>query len=107
MVDVDGLKYNKTALNVQKFQNDFKIPFAGYRNYYFVRVYDFGDYAYLWSSSTNVGNGYARTFRLLTDFVRADDSSFHANAVSVRCFKNPAIDSSSSEGGVISAMIDT
>ena len=53
--DDGGLKYNYTTLDWLKFQEDFKIPFAGYRGYYDAGVGDVGSYAHLWSSSPIVG----------------------------------------------------
>ena len=81
-----------------QFQEDFKIPFAGYRNLN-AKVYVIGDSAYLWSSSPNAGNEFARCFGLDPDGASAYNGSYRANAFSVRCFKDSYLSFPSSEGG--------
>ncbi len=83
-----GLKYNYTTLDGIKFQEDFKIPFAGYRNYYDAKVYTVGYWAYLWSSSPYVGNEDACSFYLGPGGASAYGISFRAGGSSVRCFKD-------------------
>ena len=82
-----------------QFQSDFKLPFAGRRNYHDANVYGMGDYAYFWSSSPYVGNDYAWNFYVDTKWVIAGNRNFRAYAYSVRCFKDSALGFSSSEGG--------
>ena len=97
--DDGGLKYNYTTLDWLKFQEDFKIPFAGLRYNYDARVYSVGSYADLWSSSRYVGYDNARYFRLIPNEAYADDLSFRADGFSVRCFKDSYLSFPSSEGG--------
>jgi len=78
-----------------KFQEDFKVPFAGYRDYYpfagysdsIARVY-IGELADLWSSSPYWYYGFARVFGLSPDWVSADRVNVRSYAFSVRCFKD-------------------
>ena len=86
--DDGGLKYNYTTLDWLKFQEDFKIPFAGYRYNFVAKVYSMGYYAYLWSSSPLVGNVSARGFYLGPSEANANDSNNRAFAYSLRCFKD-------------------
>ena len=86
--DDGGLKYNYTTLDWLKFQEDFKIPFAGSRYYYDAKVFSMGSYAYLWSSSPRVGNDYARRFYLGPDGAHVNGSYDRADADSLRCFKD-------------------
>ena len=86
--DDGGLKYNYTTLDGLKFQEDFKIPFAGYRNRDDAMVYSMGSDALLWSSSPNVGNYDARYFHLSPDEANAGYNDFRAYADSLRCFKD-------------------
>jgi len=85
--NVGGLKYNQTTLDGLKFQEDFKIPFAGYR-YYIANVYKIGDDANLWSSSPNAGDEDARQFYLSPDGAYAAISHNRIVAFSMRCFKD-------------------
>lgn len=88
------------------------MPFAGYRFYLDAKVFDVGYYAYLWSSSPFVGDGYARLFYLDPDEAFADDYNGRANGFSLRCFKDSYLSFPSSEGGdsstgVLMISIDT
>ena len=86
--EYEGLKYNYTTLDGLKFQEDFKIPFAGYRYYYDAKVFLMGNDARLWSSSPNVGNASARYFGLIPRGAYANIDLNRALAYSVRCFKD-------------------
>ena len=97
--DDGGLKYNYTTLDGLKFQEDFKIPFAGYRNLNDAKVYDMGKFANLWSSSPYVGNDIARYFTLSPNGANAGSYDFRAYAYSLRCFKDSYLEFPSSEGG--------
>ena len=72
-----------------QFQNDFKIPFAGYRNIGSILL-GVGSYAQLWSSSPGKGSGHvgARPFTLSSNLISASVSNGRAYGRSVRCFKN-------------------
>ena len=93
-IELEGnsdLKYNwELNWSWYKFQEDFKIPFAGYRHNN-ANVYGIGVYADLRSSSPSVGNGLARGFCLDPNKVSALSSVSRANAYSVRCFKDSAL----------------
>ena len=97
--DDGGLKYNYTTLDGLKFQEDFKIPFAGYRQYHDAKVYGMGNFASLWSSSPYVGDDDARSFYLDPREANADDRYDRADAYSLRCFKDSYLEFPSSEGG--------
>ena len=86
--DDGGLKYNYTTLDGLKFQEDFKIPFAGSRYLDAAKVYNMGYNANLWSSSPNVGNDNARNFNLNPNEANANNNNNRANAFSLRCFKH-------------------
>jgi len=90
--------FNNSTVRTQ-FQSDFMIPFAGRRYGNDVRVYNVGSLAFLWSSSPNVGNARARHFYLHPSDMYANGVDDRARGLSVRCFKDPALGSSSSEGG--------
>ena len=96
--DNGGLKYNNTTLDGLKFQEDFKIPFAGYRDYD-AYVYDMWYGASLWSSSPDVGNDNARNFSLDPDGAYADNGSLRAYGFSVRCFKDSYLSFPTNENG--------
>ena len=85
--------------NISQFYTAFQIPFAGYRDIYDGSLYSQGDYAYLWSSSPYVGNESARYFDMNEDYAGADSNDYRAYGFPVRCFKDSALGSSSSEGG--------
>ena len=91
-----GFSSNATAAG--QFQEDFKIPFAGYR-YYGAKVYGVGDYTFPWSSSPDAGNEYARYFNLDPNNANVYYNLHRASAFSVRCFKNSYLSFPSSEGG--------
>lgn len=84
--------------NVSQFYTDFQIPFAGYR-YGDGSLYDQGDYANLWSSSPYVGDENARYFRMFEYDANAKSYDRRTVGFPVRCFKDSALGSSSSEGG--------
>ena len=67
-----------------KFQEDFKIPFAGYRDYD-AYVFDVGDYTSFWSSSPDA-SFYLNSYELW--WVIGDNYNYRANAGTVRCFKD-------------------
>ncbi|MBO4517142.1 hypothetical protein J5751_07090 [bacterium] len=81
-----------------QFQEDFKMPFAGYRSFN-AKVYVIGDLANLWSSSPYAGDERARYFALGPGEAGAYNLSRRAYAFSVRCFKNSYLSFPSSEGG--------
>ena len=93
--DDGGLKYNYTTLDGLKFQEDFKIPFAGYRYYNDAKVQGIGVNAYLWSSSPG-GEYNARNFYLEPSKARTRNTYSRGFARSLRCFKDSALGSSSS-----------
>ena len=97
--DDGGLKYNYTTLNGLKFQEDFKIPFAGGRDRYVAKVFDMGNYANLWSSSPHVGYTLARNFYFYPNAAYANNLIYRAYAFSLRCFKDSYLEFPSSEGG--------
>lgn len=97
--DGGGLKYNYTTLDGLKFQEDFKIPFAGGRNYLDARIFYMGYTASLWSSSPYVGSANARIFSLDPDGAQAINDDYRARAYSLRCFKDSYLEFPSSEGG--------
>ena len=97
--DNGGLKYNYTTLDGLKFQEDFKIPFAGLRNNSDAKVYIMGNLALLWSSSPRVGNDDARFFYLDPNGAHANSNNGRADAFSLRCFKDSYLEFPSSEGG--------
>ena len=78
------------------FQKDFKIPSAGYRNFYDGKILDIESSAQLWSSSPNsdkvtewwVSPNYARYFSADKYGIISHRSTSRANAFSLRCFKN-------------------
>ena len=80
-----GLKY--TTFNGMKFWEDFKIPFAGYRDFN-TFVNDIGVHAYLWSSSPIVDSIAARRVSLNQDEASMNYYDYRKNALSVRCFKD-------------------
>jgi len=82
------LNYFSNSTAVGQFQEDFKIPFAGYRSYYDAKGDKVGNYANLWSSSPYVGDGYARYFSLAPYGAYANNYDSRGNAYSVRCFKD-------------------
>ena len=97
--DEEWLLYNDDwDQNFMQFQEDFKIPFAGYRDNPAL-VYGLGGYANLWSSSPDAGDENARNFYLNPNAAGAYGSSSRADAFSVRCFKNSYLSFPSSEGG--------
>ena len=96
--DDRGLKYYNTTLGGLKFQEDFKIPFAGYRNRG-AKVYDMGSSAFLWSSSPDLGNVFARFFYFGPNGAYAGSDYGRAYAFSLRCFKDSYLEFPSSEDG--------
>ena len=95
-----GLKYNYTTLDGLKFQEDFKIPFAGRRNGKDAKVFGMGNNALLWSSSPYVGNEVATRFFLLSpNGAYANYFSNRVYAFSLRCFKDSYLEFPSSEDG--------
>ena len=97
--DEEWLLYNDDwDQNFMQFQEDFKMPFAGYRSFN-AKVYVIGDLANLWSSSPYAGDERARYFALGPGEAGAYNLSRRAYAFSVRCFKNSYLSFPSSEGG--------
>ena len=94
-----GLKYNDTTWDGIQFQEDFKIPFAGDRYHIDAEVYHVGRLSRLWSSSPYVGGAHVRAFSLYPDEAYADTDGSHANAYSVRCFKNSYLSFPTNENG--------
>ena len=105
--DDGGLKYNYTTLDGLKFQEDFKIPFAGYRYGNDAKVYNMGISALLWSSSPYVGYVTARNFNLSPLAAYAYSYYNRAYAFSLRCFKDSYLEFPSSEGGSGTAVTET
>jgi len=84
--DWHWLKYN-SDLDWLKFQEDFKIPFVGYRDSSTNASVWYN--AKLWSSSPDVGNDRARNFYLDLGTAGANNNYyFRGYAFSVRCFKD-------------------
>ena len=92
--DDEGLKY--TTLDVLKFQEDFKIPFAGYRNSS-AMVFAVGESVDLWSSSPYVGHDGARYLYLGPRGANASYDNSRVLAHSLRCFKDSYLSFPSSE----------
>ncbi len=89
--DDSGLKHNwELNWSWYKFQEDFKIPFAGYRGNV-ANVYEIGDYALLRSSSPGVTNEFAQSFILRPDEADANGGVWRVDAISLRCFKDSAL----------------
>ena len=83
--------------------NDFKLPFAGRRNYSKASLNNQGSYGYYWSSSPNsAGSNNARRLYLGSSNVRADNLDNRAVGYSVRCFKDSYVASPES-----SNLVDT
>ena len=82
----------KTA--VARFQNDFKIPFVGYRDNFNAKIERIGQYSYLFSSSYNEANYFTATWdeRVLYFLLSSNEAwtvlTRPAYGHSVRCFKN-------------------
>lgn len=92
--------------NISQFYTDFQIPFAGYRTNSDGSLNGQGDYAKLWSSSPSVGYEGARYFSMYEDIASADDDYVNrAGGFPVRCFKDSALGSSSSEGGASTGQV--
>lgn len=74
----------------EEFSNDFKLPFAGYRNVGNANVNFQGSYARYWSSSpAGGGSDYARNLNLYSDgYVYSYGTDSRGHGFSVRCFKN-------------------
>jgi len=88
--DGDFHYFNNSANgNIKKFQNSFKLPFAGYRAHWNAVSYDQsygGDY---WSSSPRSENStYARFLYMDSSTVQAHNLDFRTYGYSVRCFKD-------------------
>ena len=96
--DDGGLK--SMTLDVLKFQEDFKIPFAGFRISYKAKVCHMEDHANFWSSSPRVGFTQALRFTLLSPG-RADLVDYYnrADALSLRCFKDSYLSFPTNENG--------
>ena len=96
--DDGGLK--SMTLDVLKFQEDFKIPFAGFRISYEAKVCHMEDHANFWSSSPRVGFTQALRFTLLSPG-RADLVDYYnrADALSLRCFKDSYLSFPTNENG--------
>ena len=77
----------KNAIARAQFQEDFKIPFAGYRHNN-ARIHGIEGYANLWSSSPAVDDKYARYFDLVPNVAQAYNDNYRAGASSIRCIKD-------------------
>lgn len=78
-----------------KFQNAFKLPFAGRRKLSDASLEHQGSYGFYWSSSPlsplSVSSASVRTLSLDSYQVNAGSISYRAIGISVRCFKNSDI----------------
>jgi hypothetical protein len=75
--------------NRAKFQDVFKLPFAGYRDYSNASLYRQGVFGQYWSSSPYLASSYsARSMRLESSSVNADYSNSRSGGNPVRCFKD-------------------
>ena len=81
-------KFDDDLVAVNRFQENFKIPFAGYRDGYDAKVYDIDDYAYFWSSSPRAGYDYAYLFQLSNSEVSTNYYNNRVFGYSIRCFKD-------------------
>ena len=94
-VDMEYLNYDNEFL--LKIQQDLKIPFAGLRGSDSAQIGVMGIDAHLWSSSpASLGFDSARSFDLHTGGAGTTVSAWRAFAFSVRCFKNPDNENTSS-----------
>lgn len=92
----DGLHYfNNNSSSVQKFQNIFKLPFAGSRNNTNGIFSDNGEMGRYWSSSPNnlSYRDWARRLALAeysssSSTLNADNKNYRAYGNSLRCFKD-------------------
>ena len=100
--DCENWEYDETFW--LKIQEDFKIPFAGLRDYD-AYVNDVGSSALLWSSSPIVGLGGARYFFLDPNEANTNSYFSRANAYSVRCFKDSYLEFPSSESGASTGQV--
>lgn len=85
---VYGSDSEKADLWVE-FSEDFKLPFAGYRDYNGTSIDDKGTNGLYWSSSprpSNANNSYY--LRFSSSYVSPQSSGYRSNGFSVRCFKN-------------------
>ncbi len=86
MYYVEDYSTTSTAFSFMEY---FKLPFAGYRDYYDASVHYQGDYGYYWSSSPVVDFDNTASFMNLSLY--SFGSEWHverAYGYSVRCFKN-------------------
>ena len=81
--------YFSNSINPAKFQNAFKLPFAGNRNYSDASLGYQGSRGYYWSSSpVSASSNSARNLYLNSSNVYANNNHYRANGLSVRCFKD-------------------
>ena len=82
--------YFSNSENAAKFQNAFKLPFAGRRDFSSADLESQGSYGYYWSSSPYGSDNpiLARYLRLDSSSVNASSRSARAFGLSVRCFKD-------------------
>ena len=74
---------------VTQFIDDFRINFAGYRNYSDLKLYSKGDQAYYWTSSPNNNSDKAYYFSVLSNLqVKTNQSFSRLFGASLRCFKD-------------------
>ena len=85
--------------NLSQFYTAFQIPFAGNRVSLDGSLNNQGDYAIFWSSSPSVGTEGAWSFDMSEYYARAYGANPRAHGLPVRCFKDSALGSSSSESG--------
>jgi hypothetical protein len=75
--------------NYSDFQEYFKLPFAGSRNYSDASLIGQGFVGLYWSSSPySAGSNYARYLYLNSSLVDANSLNLRAYGFSVRCFKD-------------------
>jgi len=82
-----SLSRDRTAIRI--FQDDFKIPFAGYRKGGNISLSNKGSQTYLWSSSPSGSRSMYLRLYLSSDVESV--SYYRAYAYSVRCFKDSAL----------------
>jgi len=96
----------EAAAAVLQFREDFKIPLAGYRDWYKWYVGWMWHDADFWSSSPYIYYDHVHSFHIGPNSIAAGSTAPYANAYSIRCFKNTPITSKSKEPTWNSTMKD-
>lgn len=78
----------EAAAAVLQFREDFKVPFAGYRDWYKWYIGWLWQDANFWSSSAYIGYNVVHSFHIGPNSMAAGSTAPYANAYSIRCFKN-------------------